>query len=438
MKFSFLEPRCSRLLCTCTCRKRKELFNPAPYDEPGLLWPWNIKRNRHSGAFDMKDELLPREEIELNNYHRNSTTLNYNAIPKDTTDNTTNNKFNDFEPVVLFTPSKTPDSQCFASGNPQYLPNNSNKNNCDEVPQRNRAVPNSLDNRPSSVRYASTPSIIEKYFKSQEPYAQNNGYSNRFADDDQSGPGNVRDSIVSEQSLDFHQNPLRESEQNNKLPENPPQYKELYNENLEDPTKPPLPNYRDLVSALSDYSDAPRALFRKDGEPARKAKRNRKSLDSLLLKTLEDIEEQQILTNTSHGVNTPALERHVAIVRDALQKATRSFDSVSSTCSSSVGELRRAFDFGKKHGLQNYDIPVHLQESMDDLTVNSDDDDDDMDFKEHEKFLDNLVRLANFSEDPKSSNDIEVRIPLPVRLNDSDESEDDENETEPGGLASYI
>ena len=129
-------------------------------------------------------------------------------------------------------------------------------------------------------------------------------------------------------------------------------------------------------------------------------------------------------------MNTPALEKHVAIVRDALQKATRSFDSVSSTCSSSVGELRRAFEFGKKYGLQQYgEIPDYLQESMDDLTVARDNDDDDegvnafQDFLDQEKLLD-LMSLTNFSEQPKSLNDIEVKMPLPVRLNDSSDDSD--------------
>ena len=145
------------------------------------------------------------------------------------------------------------------------------------------------------------------------------------------------------------------------------------------------------------------------------------------------------MTNHANVSNTPALERHVAIVRDALQKATRSFDSVSSTCSSSVGELRRAFEFGKKYGLQNYgEIPHYLHESMDDLTL--DETNEEFDFTEHEKLLD-LMALTNFSEQPKSSNDIEVKIPLPVRLTESDEEsnpDDDLDEYEENGLNGYV
>eukprot|EP00111_Clytia_hemisphaerica_P024641 TCONS_00072631-protein len=456
------EPRCSRLICRCSCKQHKE-YNPAPYGEPGLLWPWNIKQNRHSGAFDMKDELLPNDTIEMK--YCNGTAFNYNALQQNGNasggslgrpkmQNT--NKFNDFEPVVLFTPSKTPDNHSFAAGNPQPKLSNGNKRGTGSdvgvrvAPPRTQANNNTAE-RPISSRYASTPSIIEKYFQSQEQCGntalKQNGYGNRFA----TGDDNVRNSILTEDSIDFTEldgggvNSQKAAPKDNiqpleQLPVSPPEYNELYSNEPEtgDPSKPSPPNYRDIISSLSDYSDAPRALFRKEGEPPRRGKRNRKSLDSLLLKTLEDIEEQQILTNHANVSNTPALERHVAIVRDALQKATRSFDSVSSTCSSSVGELRRAFEFGKKYGLQNYgEIPNYLQESMDDLTL--DETNEEFDFAEHEKLLD-LMALTNFSEQPRSSNDIAVKIPLPVRLTDSDEESDpdDLDEYEQDGLNGYV
>ena len=373
------------------------------------------------------------------------------------------------------------------------------------------------ERRSDSERYDSTPSsIIEKYFQSQEPYAiqqqqqkhnkQKQQYKQKVDNIIKSPPSedmldyprhnsavdntlsNNRDSILTEESVDLHDLdsrfdppsplPLLASslEHSSKTKRrSPPKYTELYNDKGDPPfpgeggiesdtpeatKKPSPPNYRDIISSLSDYSDAPRALFRGGGgnnnngvvgvgngdSSARRNKRNRKSLDSLLLKTLEDIEEQEILNaaagrgaengrpsaTDTNSVNTPALEKHVALVRDALQKATRSFDSVSSTCSSSVGELRRAFEFGKKYGLQNYgEIPDYLQESMDDLTIAENDEDECVDenafrdFLEQEKLLD-LMALTNFSEQPKSLNDIEVQMPLPVRLNDSS-SEDEED-----------
>ena len=541
----FVEPRCSRLLlCTkcTTCSQRKE-YNPAPYSEPGLLWPWNIKRNRHSGAFfdddvTMKDELLPivppsdrhqyppnrpanaSNTIEMMKYRDGTMAVMYNnhlvenghvaplsPVAQPRMAKMTNQqqqqqyKFNDFEPVVLFNPPDkmnpplTHDMNIYyplSQANPHHTQQQDRRNSIEPQAmsyERSTQPPNPLQpyqwisagNRPEtdardsgSGRYDSTPSIIEKYFQSQEPYAQqqrrqSNDYidtaNHVFPNDDDIvdfnpsiGNRNNRDSMLTEEeSVDLHEldsqiEPPPLSSQNNKR--SPPRYTELYNEppdqyaanNGESNTKPSPPNYRDIISSLSDYSDAPRALFRKDvsgvggsDQPSsRRAKRNRKSLDSLLLKTLEDIEEQAILTNSINAnnvaVTTPALERHVAIVREALQKATRSFDSVSSTCSSSVGELRRAFEFGKKYGLQHYgEIPDYLEESVDDLTLADDDDgenDDDgatnafREFLEHEKLLD-LMSLTNFSEQPKSLNDIEVKMPLPVRLNESSSDDDD-------------
>ena len=557
IRLSLLEPRCSRLMiCTkCSpCSQRKE-YNPAPYGEPGLLWPWNIKRNRHSGAFfeddaTMKDELLPAimppidpyqssrpasiaNQIELMKYRDGTTAVMYNnhsAVAENgntgprtqprLVKNTNNQpqqqqRTFDFEPVVLFNPpdkmtpitpsyNSTPNNHHRAKSKPPAVPQVNHNPNLHQQNRRKSTEPVTReppqmtqpyqwissanhvesDARDSgSGRYDSTPSIIEKYFQSQEPYAQqqkqqSNTNQQVFSNDNYNNPSlgnrngldhiNNRDSMLTEdESVDLHEldSQLESPPQPNNNKRSPPRYTELHNREPPDNTvadngenkdelniqnKPSPPNYRDIISSLSDYSDAPRALFRKDSNGAdqpvssRRAKRNRKSLDSLLLKTLEDIEEQAILNNSnpatannnnnanSGAVNTPALERHVAIVRDALQKATRSFDSVSSTCSSSVGELRRAFEFGKKYGLQQYgEIPDYLQESMDDLTVADDDDDVNAfhDFLDQEKLLD-LMSLTNFSEQPKSLNDIEVKMPLPVRLNDS--SDEDNSDAESG------
>ena len=556
------------MICTkCNaCSQRKE-YNPAPYSEPGLLWPWNIKRNRHSGAFfeddaTMKDELLPAilpatdpyyhnqlnrpasiaNQIEMMKYRDGTTAVMYNnhlAVAENVPTGlrtqprpikNTNNQGQqhqpqqrstfDFEPVVLFnlpdkmttTPtlshnSGTPTNQHRSKSKPS--PQANHNHNLSQQNRRNSTEPMmretpktqpyqwissaamESDARDSgSGRYDSTPSIIEKYFQSQEPYAQQqqqkqpNTSQQVFPNPSPLGNRNGldhmnnRDSMLTEEeSVDLHEldsqldPPPPQQPNNNKR--SPPRYTELFNREPHDndvtndddnddddgpntQNKPSLPNYRDIISSLSDYSDAPRALFRKDSNGAdqpvssRRAKRNRKSLDSLLLKTLEDIEEQAVLNssnptttsnnnNSNNGsVNTHALEKHVAIVRDALQKATRSFDSVSSTCSSSVGELRRAFEFGKKYGLQQYgEIPDYLQESMDDLTVAGDNDDDDegvnafQDFLDQEKLLD-LMSLTNFSEQPKSLNDIEVKMPLPVRLNDSSSDEEDDDDAGSG------
>ena len=61
----------------------------------------------------------------------------------------------------------------------------------------------------------------------------------------------------------------------------------------------------------------------------------------------------------------------VSIIRELLG-SSRSYDSISSTCSRSVGELRRAFEFGKKFGLQNYDIPMYHSDGEGDISDDSD------------------------------------------------------------------
>lgn len=389
-----------------------------------------VFRNRYSGAFELKDELIPgspQEQIEMK--YRDNTALNYNVVDEDgniekrSSFNNTN-----FEPVVLFAANKTPDNDTFTSGhNPISISAAANRSRHSSMDSINRSSGRFQCNHPPPLppaadRYYSEQSLIEKYLESQQEEYDTDNYTNRYADVQ---PANVDEISLQDEPTRSH-NSLEKKHRDidsrgsaDGKPMDLPDYNELYGNTLE---RPP-PKYGEQEPG--GYSDAPRALFRGSEGGHTKRKRNRKSLDSLLLKTLEDIEEQAILANAGN-VNTPALERNVAIVRDSLRDATRSYDSISSTCSSSVGELRRAFEFGRKYGLQQpSDLPQYLQDSMDDLTV-EDLSDDDSEFLESAKLL-NMLDLTNFSEQPKSVNDIKVKIPLPVRLQDTDDEEEQES-----------
>ena len=87
------------------------------------------------------------------------------------------------------------------------------------------------------------------------------------------------------------------------------------------------------------------------------------------------------------------------IVRDNKVKrsrSVRSYDSVSSTCSSTRGELVRAYEFGRKYRLQEYIVP-----QIGDSTT--------------EDSCSEISELCEFSSLPRNTNDCLLRMPLPVR-----------------------
>ncbi|XP_065056612.1 cell adhesion molecule DSCAM-like [Rhopilema esculentum] len=87
------------------------------------------------------------------------------------------------------------------------------------------------------------------------------------------------------------------------------------------------------------------------------------------------------------------------IVRDNKVKrsrSVRSYDSVSSTCSSTRGELVRAYEFGRKYRLQEYIVP-----QIGDSTT--------------EDSCSEISELCEFSSLPRNTNDCLLRMPLPIR-----------------------
>ena len=161
--------------------------------------------------------------------------------------------------------------------------------------------------------------------------------------------------------------------------------------------------------------DVPRVLLRGGTSPSKRGLRkvNRKSLDSLIMRTLDNIEEAHILNSAAEGqpLEHQFSKETVAMIKEMIgRRGARSYDSISSTCSSSVGELKRAYEFGKKYGLQEYPIPAYLVDTTGDREEL-----DEEALSEVYAHLENL-QISNFSGLPRDSNDIKVQIPLPVRL----------------------
>jgi len=89
------------------------------------------------------------------------------------------------------------------------------------------------------------------------------------------------------------------------------------------------------------------------------------------------------------------------LVRDSKVKrsrSVRSYDSVSSTCSSTRGELVRAYEFGRKYKLQEYYVP-HIGDST------------------TEDSCSEISELCEFTSLPRDTNDCLLRMPLPIRPN---------------------
>lgn len=87
------------------------------------------------------------------------------------------------------------------------------------------------------------------------------------------------------------------------------------------------------------------------------------------------------------------------LVRDSKVKrsrSVRSYDSVSSTCSSTRGELVRAYEFGRKYKLQEYHVP-HIGDST------------------TEDSCSEISELCEFTSLPRNPNDCLIRMPLPIR-----------------------
>ena len=315
-----------------------------------------------------------------------------------------NSRILDYQPSVSYRKSKTSESSSItyrSDGTSIRKPSNY------EEPV-SRKISEPLYNRP--------PPMIERYLRSQEilhESLQNMEGVNEF-DDNFNNYHNSRQSFISTESFDpspsgtpeyLRRQQSRGSADGNSIVEKSPS--ERSSNKSSDKQIPHIELPEEASNEMLGQGSVPRALLRV-ASPSKKGRKrkNRKSIDSLL-RTLENIEEQKILENDpSLGFNMPQTAN---IIRELLG-SSRSYDSISSTCSSSVGELKRAFEFGKKFGLQNYDIPMYHSDGEND---NISDDSDDSTTSDP---ILRQLRLANFSEKPRDSNDMKVQIPLPVRL----------------------
>ena len=312
-----------------------------------------------------------------------------------------NSRILDYQPSVSYRKSKTSESSSitYKSDGTSIL----KSSNYEEPLSRKVSEP--LYNRP--------PPMIERYLRSQEilhESLQNMEGVNEF-DDNFNNYHNSRHSFISTESFDPSPSGtpeyLRRQQSRGSADGNSTVEKSPSSSKSSDKQIPHIELPEKASNEMLSHGSVPRVLLRVASPSKRGRKRkNRKSIDSLL-RTLENIEEQKILENDpNNGFNMPQTAN---IIREFLG-SSRSYDSISSTCSSSVGELRRAFEFGKKFGLQNYDIPMyHSDGEDDDISDNSDDS------TTSDPILRQL-RLANFSEKPRDSNDMKVQIPLPVRL----------------------
>ena len=160
---------------------------------------------------------------------------------------------------------------------------------------------------------------------------------------------------------------------------------------------------------LSDgpYSTGKHAKLQK---PPKRLRQEGKSLDSGLHN--ESIKSREIIrmytgrkrsqdSSISHDIRLATAA--ISMMTDSKGRRSRgsmSYDSISSNCSSTRGELVRAYEFGKKCRLQEYHIP-HV--AMDSTTEESCSEWDD---------------LCEFSSLPRDSNDCHVHMPIPVKCKD--------------------
>eukprot|EP00794_Sanderia_malayensis_P011383 gene11383-12569_t len=100
-----------------------------------------------------------------------------------------------------------------------------------------------------------------------------------------------------------------------------------------------------------------------------------------------------------HGTATTARSLSIRAKEHQVSRSrsTRSYDSVSSTCSSSKGELVKAYEFGRKYRLQEYYVPPFFDNST------------------TEDSCSELSELCEFSSLPRDTNDCLVRMPIPIR-----------------------
>ncbi len=108
--------------------------------------------------------------------------------------------------------------------------------------------------------------------------------------------------------------------------------------------------------------------------------------------TIDSARENRLKTIGSKPVSVSSRDGKVK-----RSKSVRSYESVSSNCSSTRGELVKAYEFGRKYKLQEYFVPTFLDNST------------------TEDSCSELSELCEFSSLPRDTNDCLLRMPIPIR-----------------------
>jgi len=172
-------------------------------------------------------------------------------------------------------------------------------------------------------------------------------------------------------------------------------------------------NIKDTVAEILDTTwtsveDAPRALLR-GGNKNTNALPPKSNFDSMILRTLEQIEQSHMSPPADRTLDrTPISKEACMFIKEMVTgRGACSYDSLSSNCSSSLGELKRAYEFGKKWGLQDYQLPAYLADCEEKYQTTSS--------SSGKSTMDRPPPRA-FAEGPRDVNDIQVQIPLPLRV----------------------
>ncbi len=151
---------------------------------------------------------------------------------------------------------------------------------------------------------------------------------------------------------------------------------------------------------------------------APKMKLSAKSLDRGLRNIQCNMNRNQNIRNKSMSANENPQKNYATAKSLSIRgrdhkvtrsKSVRSYESVSSTCSSTKGELVKAYEFGRKYRLQEYYVPPFFDQST------------------TEDSCSEISELCEFSSLPRDTNDCLVRMPIPIRpLLQIDGKEDEE------------
>ncbi|XP_012558399.1 cell adhesion molecule DSCAML1 isoform X1 [Hydra vulgaris] len=347
------KPAAYRLLCSF---KRDRNFNSDPYGEPALPWPWNIRKVQTTeydfiDTFGMPDEYLP-------NFLASGTDLIIKEPIKKSSKMSKLSKVSScnsfvFEPAVHY-------SVNYIDEDKKYSADGSFKRYNDNTHRLTEKEDNPDDEF----------SAMEKLMQSPPFEPPSNKYSSsrtNFSPDV---------SLITLNSPFYFQN---RGDADGKSCKDSTLLKEST-----------IKNYTTL-SGSSQISL--NSVFKSNSSKP-------KSSDTL--KTLESIEEKKVLCKLNNRAEILTSPKVALAIKEYLEYTDYSYESISSSCSSSVSELKRAYDFGKKYGVQDSSETV--------LNTKQDT------YDNKEKNFHELFETLLFSGTPRDLNDTRVKIPIPIRI----------------------